>query len=555
MNIRLFFILIIFSISLFANIATVVDSVGKSHLIRDGKSIKVVQKQQLKEHDTIKTGKNAKVKIFFKDNTAVSLGQNTIFHIDTYLFTGKKDSQIKFRVLKGFFKTVTGKIGKVAPNRFKLQTKNATIGIRGTVFAANVDDSIDYIICTDGKIIILTLNGKIEIDQGKISSVKKGTKPKARKYSKNEREELIKQAGWHGSMSLKELIAYIKKTFNEPLKSQLLATLQNILNKDSKERELYLGKEKAKNADDKSFVDSITINDREFDELPNEVEFYPEDLKDGRVIVQGILESEDKNTPIESLHVETTTDGGESWSRAKGSKEWEWSFEPELERPYEFSLRVVQEMKISNAPIKIVGAEVLKEQFVKVEKKEFTPKVITTNSIVLKFKHFTPKVITTEPIVLKFKHFTPKIITTEPIVLKFKNKTLIQKSTMATTGILKSQKIDKLHVKKPLLLRTTVKQDKLYAVTMPKLKFKLVQDTRYEVQMPTLKFKVKQDTLYEATMPKLEFKLVQDTKYEVQMPTLKFKVKQDTLYEAIMPKLEFRLKKKINIQENKKRRQ
>jgi len=529
---KIIFVFLFLFLPLFANIATVIDSIGKSHLIRDGKSIKIEKKQQLKEHDTIKTGKNAKVKIFFKDNTAVSLGQNTIFHIDTYLFTGEKDSQIKFRVLKGFFKTVTGKIGKVAPNRFKLETKNATIGIRGTVFAANVDDSVDYIICTDGKIIILTSNGKIEIDQGKISSVKKGTKPKARRYSENEREELIKKSGWHGSMSLKELIAYIKKTFNEPLKSQLLATLQNILNKDSKERELYLGK--AKNADDKSFVDSITINDREFEELPSEVEFYPEDLKDGKVIVQGILESEDENTPVESLHVEITTDGGKSWSRAKGSKEWEWSFEPELEKSYEFSLRVVKEMKMSNAPIKIVGAGAFKEEFVKVEENEFTPKVVITDSIVLKFKHFPPKVITTEPIVLKFKHFTPKVITTESIVLKFKKFTpkviitnpIVLKFKDETVAPLEyKNNLSVVGIPSGMVLNAKKKTETAdYLTTTPSIRFKLKKPTQFQTTTPRIKFKLRKPTLFKTTTSTIKFKLMKPAVYKTTTSAIKFKL-------------------------------
>jgi len=535
---------------LFANIATVVDSVGVSHLIRDGKSIKVEKKQQLKEHDTIKTGKNAKVKIFFKDNTAVSLGQNTIFHIDTYLFTGKKDSQIKFRILKGFFKTVTGKIGKIAPNRFKLQTKNATIGIRGTVFAANVDDSIEYIICTDGKIIILTSSGKIEIDQGKISSVKKGTKPKSRRYSENEREKLIKQAGWHGSMSLKELIAYIKKTFREPLKSQLLATLQNILNKDSKERELYLGK--VKNADDKSFVDSITINDREFDELPNEVEFYPEDLKDGKIIVKGILESEDENTPVESLHVEITTDGGKSWSRAKGSKEWEWSFEPEIEKSYEFSLRVIQEMKMSNAPIEIVGAGVFKEEFVKVKENEFTPKVITTDSIVLKFKHFPPKVITTEPIVLKFKHFTPKVITTESIVIKFKH--FNPKVITTEPIVLKFKKFTpKVVTTNPIVLKfkeETVApleyKNNLSVVGIPSGMVlnakKKIETADYLTTTPLIRFKLKKPTLFQTTIPTIKFKLRKPTLFKITTSTIKFKLMKPAVYKTTTSAIKFKLR-------------
>ena len=348
-------ILLLSSIYLFANIGTVVDVVGNSTLVRSGKTIKVLPKLQLKEHDFIKTGKNAKVKIFFKDNTAVSLGQNTTFEIDSYLFTGKKDSKIKFKVLKGFFKTVTGKIGKVAPQRFKLQTKNATIGIRGTVFAAKVDNNADIIMCTDGKIILFTPNGDVEVDAGNQVFSGASSSPQVKTYTQKEKEQLIKNAGWHGSMSMRELIEFIKKNFKEPLRSQLLDAVENIYDKDSSEK--ISKSTKTVNADEISFIDDITINGREFEELPRDIEFYPEDLKDGKVIVQGLLESEDKAVEVNSLHVEITTNGGDSWSRAKGSDEWEWSFEPELERPYEFSIRVVQDVKIDNNEDFVVSQE------------------------------------------------------------------------------------------------------------------------------------------------------------------------------------------------------
>ncbi len=508
---RLLFSFVLLFSSVFANIATVVDSVGSSQLLRDGKSIPVVKKQKLKEHDTIKTGKNAKVKIFFKDNTAVSLGQNTIFEIDSYIFTDKKDSHIKFKVLKGFFKTVTGQIGKVAPSRFKLETKNATIGIRGTVFAANVGDSVDVVICTDGTIVLFTPNGNVEVSSGKMGRTQKGVKPKVKEYSQKEKEELIKQAGWHGSMSLKELIAYIKANFKEPLRSQLLATLQNILNKDSDERKKYKGKPKTKNADDKSFVDSITINDREFDELPNAVEFYPEDLKDGKVIVQGILESEDKALSVDSLHVEITTNGGESWSRAKGHSEWEWSFTPELEKSYEFSLRVVMEEKPDNAPIVIVGAGLVKQEFQKPDKKM--------------------------PILVKQKEFTPKVITAESIVLKFKKQQQFQQvnkqigSIGVASGVVSIAKTDK-----------NSKTNADYETTTPIIKFKLRQPTVHEATTPTVKFKLRQPTVYEATTPTVKFKLRQPTVYEATTPIVKFKLKQPTVYETTTPTIKFKLR-------------
>ncbi len=496
----LFIFLLTFS-TLFANIATIIDSIGRSQLLRDGKSITVVQKQQLKVHDIIKTGNNAKVKIFFKDNTAVSLGQNTSFEIDTYLFTGKKDSQIKFRVLKGFFKTVTGEISKIAPQRFKLQTKNATIGIRGTVFAAQVGVKADVVMCTDGRIILFTPSGNIEVGAGSKVNAGNFSTPKVKAYTQQEKEQLIKSAGWYGSMSLKKLIKYIRENFKEPLRGQLLSAIQNILNKDSDERRKYIGKPKSKNADDKSFVDNITINDREFDSLiQRTIEFYPEDLKNGKIIIQGLLESDDKNTPLSTLHVEITTDGGESWSRARGSAEWEWSFTPELEKSYEFSLRVVTDEKADNTPIKIAGAGIVAQEFQKTDIKipvlkkqiKFTPKTITTEPIILKFKKFAPKVITTEPIILKFKKFTPKVITTEPIILKLKQPEVYYARTQT--------------------LKLKLKQPEVYYARTPTLKLKL-------------KLKLKQPEVYYARTQILKLKLKQPEVYYARTQTLKLKLK------------------------------
>ncbi len=332
------------SILLFANIATVVDVVGDSTLIRDGKTLRVEIKLQLKKHDLIKTSKNSSVKLFFKDNTAVSLGQKTSFSIDEYMFSDKDNSKIKFKVLRGFFKTVTGKIGKIAPNKFKLQTKNATIGIRGTVFAAHIQEDSDIVICTDGTIIIFTSQGTIEVHKGEKAKAKKLQKPQVKKYTSSEKEKLIKNAGWHGSMTLKELIEYIKNNFKPPLQDQLLDTIDNILEKDSDERNKYKKEPITEVMEDVGFIDEITINGREFDSLPQNIQFYEEDLEDGKVIIKGLLESINDNISVEDLYVEITTNGGDTWSKAVGHEEWRWSFSPEIEKDYEFSLRIIKKV-------------------------------------------------------------------------------------------------------------------------------------------------------------------------------------------------------------------
>lgn len=170
-------------------------------------------------------------------------------------------------------------------------------------------------------------------------------------------------------------------------------------------------------ASDIGFVDDIIINGREFDELPREIEFYPEDLEDGKVTITGILESEDENTPVESLHVEITTNGGESWSEAKGNKEWQWSFKPEFEKLYEFSLRVVK--RKSDA---------------------LTPKTFVTTPIVLRFKKVGSKLVTLSPLILKYKDINSQIITMNPIHLRYKK--VGSKNIVLSPLVLKFKKIN-----------------------------------------------------------------------------------------------------------------
>ncbi|MFK5880662.1 MAG: FecR family protein, partial [Sulfurospirillum sp.] len=341
--------LFIFSIScIYANIGVVVDSVGSSTLLRSGELLKVIQKTKIKVHDTIFTKKGARVKIFFKDDTVVSLGERTSFEVDSYFYKDNdKKSNVKFRVLKGFFKAVTGKISKIAPQRFKLQTKNATIGIRGTVFAAQVGDKVDVTICTDGTIVITTETGSYELSKGGVARVSKSAPPKISKYSQKLKKEIVKKSGWQGSMTQNELKKYIEKIFKEPVKSQLLGAIDNIFKKDSSEKR---GTESAKNdsknktadAESIGFIDDITINGREFDELPRHIEFYTEDLKGGKVTISGLLESDKKSVPVDDLSVAVSLDGGDTWKIANGHADWEYKFYPKIGKTYELSLKVVK---------------------------------------------------------------------------------------------------------------------------------------------------------------------------------------------------------------------
>lgn len=142
-------LLFLFSICLYANIGTISYLEGEVNIQRESISIKANLGEEIKEKDIISTTTNSITKITFEDNSIVTVGKNSTLDIEEYLFD-VKDSKISLNVSKGAFHTITGEIGKLNPSKFKLKTKNATIGIRGTEFYGDQTK----IFCTSGAIVV-----------------------------------------------------------------------------------------------------------------------------------------------------------------------------------------------------------------------------------------------------------------------------------------------------------------------------------------------------------------------------------------------------------------
>lgn len=99
---------------------------GKTRELRSGDAIF--------EGDTLSTGDRDYAILVFRDRSRVSLQANTDFRVDELKFDEKKKESHSalFSLLKGGLRTVTGLIGKLSPQKYKMRTTVATIGIRGT---------------------------------------------------------------------------------------------------------------------------------------------------------------------------------------------------------------------------------------------------------------------------------------------------------------------------------------------------------------------------------------------------------------------------------------
>ena len=131
--VRLFFIIILFlSSTLFASVGKVSLLKGEATVERNAVKTALQNGSTLEAKDIIKTSKDAQIQLIFEDKTVITLGGESDFKIEEYL-NDAINSKAKFKFNQGTFKTITGQIGKTAPENFTLETKTATIGIRGTI--------------------------------------------------------------------------------------------------------------------------------------------------------------------------------------------------------------------------------------------------------------------------------------------------------------------------------------------------------------------------------------------------------------------------------------
>lgn len=129
----------------------------------DGQSRNLELKSGIFLNDKIATAKDSSLQVVFNDDSIISQGENSELTVDQYVYTpGKKDDvNCAMKMTKGFFRVVTGKITTLNPDRLKVQTRMATIGVRGCEvgFALDEDREDIYIMWLPyGKSILVSKN-------------------------------------------------------------------------------------------------------------------------------------------------------------------------------------------------------------------------------------------------------------------------------------------------------------------------------------------------------------------------------------------------------------
>jgi hypothetical protein len=90
--------------------------------------------------DRVQTG-NGRVEITFVDDSTVKVTEQSKLVIDDFVYSGKPStSRMALKFASGTVRFATGQSGKINKSNINLRTPTATIAVRGTDFAATVDD-------------------------------------------------------------------------------------------------------------------------------------------------------------------------------------------------------------------------------------------------------------------------------------------------------------------------------------------------------------------------------------------------------------------------------
>jgi hypothetical protein len=103
-------------------------------------TVQLVPNMKITKGDLIKTEADSSVGLIFEDDTVMSLGPYSEITIEDFLFD-PVNSKLAFvaRMIHGTFSFISGQIAKLAPKKVKLETPDATLGIRGTKLLITID--------------------------------------------------------------------------------------------------------------------------------------------------------------------------------------------------------------------------------------------------------------------------------------------------------------------------------------------------------------------------------------------------------------------------------
>ena len=139
-----------------------------------GEKMRLRKGSSVNQGDTIISSIRGQAQIKMSDGTLLAIRPNSKFKIDDYEYNEDKNNDKSiYSLMKGGFRSITGKIGKENKSAYGVKTVVGTIGIRGTDYTARLcqsdcndaDDGL-YVSVLDGGVVLKNDSGTLNVSPG-----------------------------------------------------------------------------------------------------------------------------------------------------------------------------------------------------------------------------------------------------------------------------------------------------------------------------------------------------------------------------------------------------
>ncbi len=176
---KIIFILLLNVSLLFGEIGKITGVKGEASVKRASQILVANVGFGLEKNDEISTKDKSKVLVLFQDGTSVTVGKSSTMRVNEYIQDAMTPQNNKANIGfgQGVFRTITGKIGKSNPDGFKLETKSASLGIRGSdgTTLVNENGNVKHTTNSGGFYIVNKATGQsFEIPKGTTATFEAG---------------------------------------------------------------------------------------------------------------------------------------------------------------------------------------------------------------------------------------------------------------------------------------------------------------------------------------------------------------------------------------------
>jgi len=113
----------------------VVASRGEVSALANGDSRELKQGDFFFVNDEILTGDRSFVVLQFTDGAKVTVRPGSKLVIESYLYAGNEGDEATLNLVSGGLRVITGAMAKTNPEKYKVRTPVALMGVRGTEFS------------------------------------------------------------------------------------------------------------------------------------------------------------------------------------------------------------------------------------------------------------------------------------------------------------------------------------------------------------------------------------------------------------------------------------